>query len=185
MSHLGVTDSPAGTNTHELDTSAEDAMFGHAVMDRSSSPSLVPPQVSSRKGSASSTHSTSSITPKLPPRPPAGGGAGGSLAPSPTISEFGQFPSTTPAKTKGGVEVRYATYTPGVKKPKAEESAAAMKGPQSHLALAELEWLLLALTQLLPPRLKDDACKGCFRSLTRLLCPLPAVVTLIEAPLLQ
>ncbi|KAJ1029855.1 hypothetical protein NDA13_003094 [Ustilago tritici] len=110
------TDSPAGTNTHELDTSAEDAMFAHAVMDRSSSPSLVPPQVSSRKGSASSTHSTSSITPKLPPRPPAGGGAGGSLAPSPTISEFGQFPNTTPAKTKGGVGVRYATYSPGVKK---------------------------------------------------------------------
>ncbi|KAJ9478461.1 hypothetical protein PHBOTO_002005 [Pseudozyma hubeiensis] len=109
------TESPS--SQHMLDTSAEDDMFAHAVMERSqtrsstadSNASLVPPQVPSRKGSASSTNSANSITPKLPPRPTG-------LAPSPTISEFGQLPPTTPkVKPKTGL-VAYATYTPGGKR---------------------------------------------------------------------
>ncbi|GAC96494.1 hypothetical protein PHSY_004074 [Pseudozyma hubeiensis SY62] len=109
------TESPS--SQHMLDTSAEDDMFAHAVMERSqtrssttdSNASLVPPQVPSRKGSASSTNSANSITPRLPPRPT-------TLAPSPTISEFGQLPPTTSkVKPKTGL-VAYATYTPGGKR---------------------------------------------------------------------
>ncbi|SPO22949.1 uncharacterized protein UTRI_01627 [Ustilago trichophora] len=118
------TESPAGSQ-HMLDTSADDDMFAHAVMQRSSAPPspdrkhapdafLPPPQVPSRKGSASSTNSVNASTPRLPPRP---AGGNGSLAPSPTISEFGQFPSNaTSATPKGKAALAYATYTPGAKR---------------------------------------------------------------------
>ncbi|KAI3478418.1 hypothetical protein L1887_59625 [Cichorium endivia] len=88
-----------------LDTSLDEQdhthpMFAHAVMPRS------PPGSPERKGSTSSTASASSTTPRLPPRP-----TQPSLAPSPTLTEFGQL--QTAAKDKA---VGYATYTPGFKR---------------------------------------------------------------------
>ncbi|SPO24661.1 uncharacterized protein UTRI_01627_B [Ustilago trichophora] len=118
------TESPAGSQ-HMLDTSADDDVFAHAVMQRSSAPPspdrkhapgsfLPPPQAPSRKGSASSTNSANASTPRLPPRP---AGGSGSLAPSPTISEFGQFPTNASSATpKGKAALGYATYTPGAKR---------------------------------------------------------------------
>ncbi|KAF6767098.1 EF-hand domain pair [Kalmanozyma brasiliensis GHG001] len=129
-SHFSQTVGPP-TTQHMLDTSADDAMFAHAVMERSaplasprtrdlaeSDSYLLPPQVPSRKGSASSGHSTAASipSPRLPPRP----AAANALAPSPTISEFGQFPAsssgsaTAPSRAKTGLA--YATYTPGAKR---------------------------------------------------------------------
>lgn len=122
------TESPASTSQHMLDTSADDDLFAHAVMERSSTPaslkqksttadrmaSLVPPQIPSRNGSASSTNSTHSSTPRLPPRR-AGGSA--SLASSPTVSEFGEFFATAATPTpKTKPRLTYATYTPGAKR---------------------------------------------------------------------
>lgn len=91
---------------HMLDTSLDEQdhthpMFAHAVMPRSTSGS---PE---RKGSTSSTASASSTTPRLPPRP-----TQPSLAPSPTLTEFGQFQPVTKDKPAVG----YATYTPGFKR---------------------------------------------------------------------
>ncbi|CBQ71700.1 conserved hypothetical protein [Sporisorium reilianum SRZ2] len=128
------TESPASTlaSQHMLDTSADDDMFAHAVMERSSTPASpnrrvavaqdssflpLPPQVPSRKGSASSTNSasTSASTPRLPPRP----SGSSSLAPSPTISEFGAFastPSSAAATPRAKTGLAYATYTPGAKR---------------------------------------------------------------------
>ncbi|PWZ00789.1 hypothetical protein BCV70DRAFT_237118 [Testicularia cyperi] len=77
--------------------------------------SLQPPQIPSRKGSGSSVSSM----PRLPPRPSA------SLAPSPTISEFGQIAAFSSAGNDGAPRkagnsgaggVSYATYTPGVRR---------------------------------------------------------------------
>lgn len=113
------TSSPA--TQHMLDTSLDeqDSMFAHAVMQRSSAPSSpdrhVPPEVPPRKGSAGSPAST----PRLPPRP--------SLAPSPTISEFGQLP--TPKGKSGPGSVEYATYTPGVAKRGGGEGIGTMTPP--------------------------------------------------------
>ncbi len=59
-----------------------------------------------RKGSTSSTASASSTTPRLPPRP-----TQPSLAPSPTLTEFGQLQPAAKDKAVG-----YATYTPGFKR---------------------------------------------------------------------
>ncbi|TKY86647.1 hypothetical protein EX895_004286 [Sporisorium graminicola] len=151
------TESPASWSTaqHMLDTSADDDMFAHAVMERSSTPASpsrraattaaqdasllpLPPQVPSRKGSASSTNSasTSASTPRLPPRP--GGAATPNLAPSPTISEFGQFPSTastasTTPRAKTGLG--YATYTPGARRGAREGGGGRADGSMTPPAL--------------------------------------------------
>lgn len=90
---------------HMLDTSLDEQdhthpMFAHAVMPRST------PGSPERKGSTSSTASASSTTPRLPPRP-----TQPSLAPSPTLTEFGQLQPAAKDKAVG-----YATYTPGFKR---------------------------------------------------------------------